>query len=90
MKPLRWTSHADKKLVNREVDRSEVERTLEHPDEVVGAYPGRDIYQRCYYDKILGQEMLLRVVVEETASELIVVTLYKTSQLARYARRPLQ
>ena len=46
--------------------------------------PPREIYQKRYHDPLLGEEMLLRLVVEETALELVVVTLYKTSKLRKY------
>ena len=39
---------------------------------------------RRYFDAILETEMLLRVVVEETDTELTVVTLYKTSKFTKY------
>jgi len=39
---------------------------------------------RRYFDEIVGAEMLLRIVVEETDVELTVVTLYKTSKFAKY------
>jgi hypothetical protein len=38
------------------------------------------------FDKLLQQEMLLRVVVEDTTSERIVVTVYKTAQLGKYLK----
>ena len=41
---------------------------------------------RRYHDTVLDQEMLLRVIIEETDSELIVVTAYKTSQIGRYLK----
>jgi hypothetical protein len=39
---------------------------------------------RRYTDAVLQTPMLLRVVVEETPSELVVVTLYKTSKFGKY------
>lgn len=42
---------------------------------------------RCYFDTSLGHEMLLRVVVEETAVERVVITVYKTSRIAKYLKR---
>lgn len=86
MKPIRWTTHAERKLSIREAERSEVEQTLEEPDHILPDEPPRSIYQRRYYDRIVQQEMLLRVVVEETASELVIVTLYKTSKIEKYTR----
>jgi hypothetical protein len=41
---------------------------------------------RRYFDRLLQQEMLLRIVVEDTASERIVVTVYKTAQLSKYLK----
>ena len=41
---------------------------------------------RRYFDKALQQPMLLRVIVEETSSEVIVITLYRTSQVAKYMK----
>ncbi len=41
---------------------------------------------RRYYDRLLQQEMLLRIVVEDTASERIVVTVYKTAQLSKHLK----
>jgi len=42
---------------------------------------------RRYHDSDLGQPMLLRVIIAETDRERLVVTLYKTPQIARYLRR---
>lgn len=39
---------------------------------------------RRYFDTLLQQEMLLRVVIEEAAEEMVVVTVYKTSRFDRY------
>ena len=41
---------------------------------------------RRYFDQVLQQQMLLRVVVEDTADETVVITVYKTSQINRYLR----
>ena len=85
MKPIRWTQHAQRELGRREVDQSEAESAVREPDSVVPAQPPRKIFQKAYSDGILGREMLVRVVVEETESELVVVTLYKTSKLRKYS-----
>jgi len=73
-------------LLKREVDRSAAEQTLTNPDDILPADPPRVIYQRVYYDKVLGQEMLLRVVIEESQEEQLVVTIYRTSKLEKYRR----
>ena len=84
MKPIRWTDHALEELAKREVSHEEAERALAAPDRNVPGNPPRSIYQRRYQDSLLGQEMLLRLVVEETEMEFVVVTLYKTSKLRKY------
>jgi hypothetical protein len=41
---------------------------------------------RRYFDRSLHQEMLMRMIVEETTDEIVVVTLYKTSQIEKYLK----
>jgi hypothetical protein len=84
MKPISWSAHARKKAAKRDVQANEVERTIARPDSIVPGQSRRQIFMRRYLDAILETEMLLRVVVEETDTELTVVTLYKTSKFAKY------
>ena len=58
-----------------------MEQTITQSDSIVPRQPPRSIFMRRYFDEILETEMLLRVVVEETDAELVVVTLYKTSKV---------
>ncbi len=87
MKSLRWTSHALEALVDRGIDRAEVERTIAAPELSVVDPPRRAVLIRRYFDGWLGRQMLLRVVVEETPDEQVVVTVYKTAQIAKYLER---
>ena len=41
---------------------------------------------RRYFDMVLQREMLLRIIVEETEDEIVVVTIYKTSQIDKYVK----
>jgi hypothetical protein len=75
-KPIRWTPHALAALADRGIDRVEAERTVAAPEHVVPAGVSRQVYMRRYFDVLLGQEMLLRVVVEEMSAERSVVTIY--------------
>jgi len=84
MKPIRWSAHAWKKAAKREVQENEVEGAIARSDSIVPGQWQRRIFMRRYFDAILETEMLLRVVVEETDTELTVVTLYKTSKFAKY------
>lgn len=63
---------------------AEIERTIASPDAIVPGRPPRRILMRRYFDDVLQSEMLLRVVVEETDSETVVITLYKTSNFGKY------
>ncbi len=87
MKPLRWMSHALAALVDRDIDQTEVEQTIAAPELSIIHPPGRTVLMRRYVDVRLGRQMLLRVVVEETPDEWVVITAYKTSQLAKYLKR---
>lgn len=86
MKPLRWSAHALTKLAGREIERTEADRTLAEPEFIVPGQPPRRVFMRRYFDALLQQEMLLRIVIEETADEIVVVTVHKTSQIERYLR----
>ena len=92
MKPLRWTSHALAALVDRGIDQSEVEQTIAAPELSIIDPPQRAVLMRRYFDVLLGREMLLRAVVEETPDERVVITAckYKTSQIAKYLKRTVR
>lgn len=73
-------------LTAREIDRLEADKTLVEPELVAPGYPPRQIFMRRYFDRVLQQEMLLCMVVEEEVSEIVVVTVYKTSRISRYRK----
>jgi hypothetical protein len=86
MKPVRWSPHAIDNLVEREIDRGAAEKTLANPEFVVPGQLPRLVLMRRYFDQVLQQEMLLRMVVEETDTERVVITVYKTSQFVKYLK----
>jgi hypothetical protein len=86
MKPIRWSEHALKNLVDREIDGTVADAVLADAEHEVPDPPGRRILMRRYHDRILDQEMLLRIVVEDAPDETVVVTVYKTSQVHRYLK----
>lgn len=86
MKPLRCTLHALAALEDRGIDRADVEETIAEPELSALDPPRRVVLMRRYFDARLERRMLLRVVVEETPRERVVVTVYKTSQIARYMK----
>jgi hypothetical protein len=87
MKPVRWSPHAIDNLADREIDRAAAEKTLANPEFVVPGQLPRLVLMHRYFDQVLQQEMLLRMVVEDTSTERIVITVYKTSQIAKYLKR---
>jgi hypothetical protein len=86
MKPVRWSPHAIDNLADREIDRAAAEKTLANPEFVVPGQLPRLVLMRRYFDQVLQQEMLLRMVVEDTSTERIVITVYKTTQIAKYLK----
>jgi hypothetical protein len=66
LKPVRWSLHALDNLAEREIDRAEAEKTLNAPEFEVADPPQRRILMHRYFDQVLQQEMLLRLVLEET------------------------
>jgi hypothetical protein len=86
LKPIRWTQHALENLADREISRSEAEETLIAPEFNMPGQGPRRVLMRRYFDEILQQEMLLRLVIEETPKERVVVTVYKTSQITKYLK----
>ena len=86
MKPVRWSPHALDNLADREIDRKVAEITLMEPEFVVSSQLPRLVLMRRYFDQVLQQEMLLRIIVEDTSTERVVVTAYKTSQITKYLK----
>ena len=86
MKPIRWTQHALQNLIDREGEQSEADKTLAQPKFIIAGQPPRLVYMRRYLDALLQQVMLLRIIVEETIGEVVVVSVYKTSQIDRYLK----
>lgn len=84
MKPTRWTEHALKKCTRRRIDTETAIRTIAQPDSIVMVSASRSFRQRRYFDGVLGAEMLMRVLVEESDLEIVVVTVYITSKLRKY------
>lgn len=86
MKSIRWSAHALYELERRQIDADEADITIREPSEQLAASANRRFHQRRYFDIALQSEMLMRVLLEETEAELVVVTLYKTSKFEKYER----
>ena len=75
---------AEANLKAREIAREDAETAIRTPALREAARPPREIVTRPYFDKVTGETMLLRAVIEESENEIAVVTLYKTSKLQKY------
>ena len=86
-KPIRWTPHAIETLSDRDIPQEEIERTIAEPEAISpGKIAGRSVYMRRYHDPMLDKLMLLLVVIAETATERVIVTVITTSRPQRYLR----
>jgi len=79
-----FTSHAEENLRLREIMREEVERVIRDPSRVEAGRSERKTLSGVYSDSVLGCAMVLRVVVEESAESITVITMYKTSKFNKY------
>ena len=84
MTTCRWSEHALSNLTDRSIDREEAERILLGPAKTVEGRWGRKVLMGTYFDRELGERMLLRIVIENVRGETVVVTLYKTSRIGKY------
>jgi hypothetical protein len=86
LKTVRWTPHAVERLAEHQLERDAVLLTIEAPKYIALGDPPRKVHMRRHVDAALGQAMLLRVVIEETSTELVVLTVYRTSKIDKYLR----
>ncbi len=82
MKQIEIIPLALKKINQREIPLEWIHETLKLPEQTIESYLERKIYHKKY--KVKDKDMLLRVVVEEESSKLIVITAYLTSRFERY------
>ena len=60
---------------------------MERPEQIVSAYGGRKAYQSVI-DFGDGKMLLLRAIVEDWKNPVEVVTVYRTSKIAKYMGQP--
>ena len=79
-----FTAHAHNQMARRGIAEAEVRRVLEAPESVVPVRPGRQIAQKAFLIGTPPREYLIRAVVDIDRSPPEVVTVYRTSRLAKY------
>lgn len=77
------TEHARTEMARRQVTEAAVREVLAHPRESSRVRSGRVVVQ-----SILADGYLLRVFVDVDRSPPEVVTVYRTSKIAKYSRLP--
>jgi hypothetical protein len=83
---FRLTDHAEREMLGRGISRDQVTNPLDHPEQIVDAPKGRKIYQSRV--ELSGKSFLIRVIVDPNVDPAIVITVYRTSKIAKYWRQP--
>ena len=85
-KLLRLSSHAEQELMRRQVPRSVLDAVLSNPEQIVAEKRGRKVYQsRVNFG---GSVYLVRAIVDDRIEPAVVITVYRTSKIAKYWRAP--
>lgn len=83
---FRITHHAKEEMARRQIPENIVEQMLRAPEQIVSERGGRKAYQSRV--EIAGKIYLVRAIVEDWAQPGVVVTVYRTSNIAKYWRQP--
>jgi hypothetical protein len=78
--------HLHEELDRRKIPRKLLEQVLQGPEQKVPELDNVTCYQSQV--EIDGRPYLLRVVVNETVDPPVVITVYRTSKISKYWRRP--
>jgi hypothetical protein len=78
------TYHAEEQIRDRNIPRHILHQVIEGPQQIVAGFSGRQIHQSEYFDPIEEKSMLMRVILENQGSDFVVITVYKTSKIAKY------
>ena len=81
-----YSKHLHEELDRRKISRKLLEQVLQGPEQKVPELDNVTCYQSQV--AIEGKSYLLRVMVNETVDPPVVVTVYRTSKISKYWRRP--
>jgi hypothetical protein len=85
MKRIVFSDHAREQLAERTLVESGAVETVMDPDDVVVS-GDRLVAQKVIYER--SRAYLLRVIYEEQAETLHIISVYKTSKIAKYRSAP--
>ena len=75
--------HARAEMDRRGLDDGIIRAVLENPEQVVPTYGGRLVYQS-RVELADGHVYLIRAIVDERSHPAVLVTAYRTTQIAKY------
>lgn len=76
------SDHARSQMRERDIEETLVRAVLDHPDQIVPEYGGRQARQSRLV--VQGRTFLLRVIVDERVQPPLMVIVYRTSRIAKY------
>lgn len=82
---FRLSRHAEEELARRNISRILLDEVLQWPEQIIAERNREKVYQS-QVDFGAGKIYLVRVIVDDTVSPAIVVTVYRTSQIRKYWR----
>jgi len=80
---VHYTTHAEKRLVERNISKDQIERVLSDPDSVL-EMEGHLVFQKGLQHR-LAKDYLIRVFVVAQQTGYLVLTAYRTSKIAKYS-----
>ena len=80
------TAHALEEMVRRQIDPAWVERVMKEPEQKLSGAGNRAILQARIETE--SKIFLVRCVVEDWRNPPVVVTVYRTTKIAKYWRQP--
>ena len=83
-----FSDHARWEAERRGLAEEAVFAVVVRPEQVVDVRPGREVRQSRIVLPPEGKTYLVRVFVDVSEEELVVVTAYRTSKVAKYWRQP--
>lgn len=80
------TAHAREEMTRRQIDPSWIDRVMTQPEQKLQGSGNRAIWQSRV--ESAGKVFLIRCVIEDWRMPPVVVTVYRTSKIAKYWRQP--
>lgn len=86
MMKVKFSSHALKRMGERDIKQSDVEKFIVLPDkiEISKINKNRFLFKKVYYNKKYKKDHILMVICEKEASIIRVITIIDTSKISKY------